>query len=77
MRTNIDAAITYLKKVILHRNQNTQTVPSTFTSTHPSKQRRIEHFENLRSEVELQKARGQTRPQIDWDTIIERYKNSR
>jgi len=49
----------------------------TFLRTHPLPIARINNCKAIEEELELAKAHGGTVPAIDWDAIIERYKNNR
>ena len=73
--TNIDAGLDLIKKwgkEEIYENPRRET----FKRTHPlSNFGRKEHLESLRSEVERRKASGQKPAPIDWDTLIDYYKN--
>lgn len=45
----------------------------TFKTTHPLWSDRIKHFQSLRQEVEVRKARGQTLPKFNWQQLAKQY----
>ncbi len=78
--TNIDAAIAWFQNNALERDEQyeieNKPLPTTLTITHPHDEVRIKHFESLRREVEIQKAQSEKPAPIDWNALIENYKNS-
>ena len=76
MKTNSDAASSWFQKSTLQAQSQNKSARHTFLNTHPQNHARIEHFESLSREVELQKARGEKGAPINWKALIEKYKNS-
>lgn len=72
---DIDTAIKVAKKLQQQELELSLAEPhkETFKSTHPLWADRINHFESLRSEVELKKAHDQGKTHIDWKKLAQEY----
>ena len=75
-RANIDAAISFMQKIAAGAEKLEHPEKVTFTQEHPLEETRIQHFENLRAEAELEKIHHPERQPIDVKKVIQDYKKT-